>query len=488
MLKSNSVIKHKWTFVIVVLLMVFVSFNAYAQLDPTATSKRIDGVTEFLLDRAQDNYFFIFEKNIKDNRVFACYMPNTYTFVAAGDLKMLLTAGSDAWGQSVEEDIKGIVSLHLLQVMAKAGLKDFALSLTDGYIEFLQKVKMKIGDQTYSVTSIPVDASEEVKTNINKLYDKFNKPQASLIELYKELNQYENRCVSNDVSLEEVEKAFNELKTAANDFNAWWSELKGLIEDKKIEVDTDQFTIGGRKAEDVIKEFLKDLVNIEKTKKNLTNAQANNNQSALLKVIKTERVISDGVASNEVNPLNTSLDSREYQDFRRYALFFAQISEAESSSQVKALLKEVTLPPVSFGLKRKPEEYHLMITAYLGYAAGYEATPSDYEGDDYKGYSGVLAPVGFEYSYGRRHGDSFSVMLAPFDFGHPVNLKLEGKEESVDWSDIVNPGVYLAYGVKELPLTVGVGYSRGRAIRTESPSEDRAFLFFAFDMPLFNLY
>src|SRR5258707_10835884 len=49
-------------------------------------------------------------------------------------------------------------------------------------------------------------------------------------------------------------------------------------------------------------------------------------------------------------------EDEDFADFRRYALFFAQLADAadtEDRNQVNALLKSVTIPPVSFGIKRE---------------------------------------------------------------------------------------------------------------------------------------
>ena len=45
------------------LIICLLSVNASVHAD--VTSDRIEGVSEFLLDRAQDNYFYLFEQNIK---------------------------------------------------------------------------------------------------------------------------------------------------------------------------------------------------------------------------------------------------------------------------------------------------------------------------------------------------------------------------------------------------------------------------------------
>ena len=125
-----------------------------------------------------------------------------------------------------------------------------------------------------------------------------------------------------------------------------------------------------------------------------------------------------------------------------------------------------------------------MISAYFGAQGGVESTTND----GGKGFGGLTVPVGFEYSYGLNNG-SVSVMLAPFDFAHPVNQIINNSEGSADFKDIFNPGLYISYGFKKLPLLVGTGYSRGPSItEVQEGNNGRYFLFIGLDMPLFNLY
>ncbi len=80
-------------------------------------------------------------------------------------------------------------------------------------------------------------------------------------------------------------------------------------------------------------------------------------------------------------------------------------------------------------------------------------------------------------------------MLAPFDFANPVNKIINNSSGAADFKDILNPGAYISYGWKKLPLLIGVGYSRGPSITEIQESNNRRyFLFFGLDMPLFNLY
>lgn len=458
-------------------IICLLSVNASVQAD--VTSDRIKGVSEFLLDRAQDNYFYLFEQNIKENCLFQFYFPNTYQYAASGDLKLLLTAGNELWEDSVRADIKEIMAKQALLLIGKIGVK-IALNLTDRFIEVAKKIEINIGGQYYPIDRIPLNASQEVKDAINQFYMHFLPARDALLELHKTIEQWAGKCDIRGVSLEDVNKAVDQLRGAADAFGQSLKDIESRGYEIKV---LGKITID-RVRVNAIQQFDAEMARIQQYRKRLE-AVRNSSKSLLRKVIDTERIIREGI-ENGINPLDLKLQSREYQHFKRYILFFAQLSEAESSEQVKALLKEVTLPAVSFGIKRQPQEFHLMISAYLGYSAGAESVPDDSEYE--KSFSGLVAPLGLEYSYGLRSGASLSIMVAPFDFGHPINLEWQDKEESVEFSDIVVPGVYFSYGLSKTPITFGIGYSRGRALRTESDSEGRIMAFVAFDMPLFQLY
>ncbi len=69
-------------------------------------------------------------------------------------------------------------------------------------------------------------------------------------------------------------------------------------------------------------------------------------------------------------------------------------------------------------------------------------------------------------------------MFNPVDFGHPVILKLNDIEEDFDLDEIIVPSVTFALELDDYPLTVGVGYQKGRELELSSGTENRVILFF----------
>jgi hypothetical protein len=175
----------------------------------------------------------------------------------------------------------------------------------------------------------------------------------------------------------------------------------------------------------------------------------------------------------------------DFKDFRRYALFFAQLADAVDTNdrtQVNALLKSVTIPPVSFGIKREPHATRVLVTAYVGGGWSWQtASP-------HQQVWGLVAPVGVEISQARDSGNSLSLLLSPLDFAYPLTLKLKNTDATVKGSDVVVPSAYVFYGWKNYPVAAGLGYSRGRSIENPDQRVGRILIVVAFDMPLFKLY
>ncbi|MCP3687755.1 MAG: hypothetical protein GY784_05010 [Gammaproteobacteria bacterium] len=177
-------------------------------------------------------------------------------------------------------------------------------------------------------------------------------------------------------------------------------------------------------------------------------------------------------------------NSPSYGRLRNAVLFFAAIADAEDKNGVKSILQAYTLPPVSFAEKRKQGE-GVFISSYLGITyADFDSHGSTEQAST----GGLFAPVGIEFSYGFDNGGSWSVLLSPIDMAFPINLKLSGIEEEVEFEELVAPSITLAYGFQDYPFNVGVGYQRGRTLGDVGAAEDGYLLFLSFDMPLFRLY
>lgn len=201
----------------------------------------------------------------------------------------------------------------------------------------------------------------------------------------------------------------------------------------------------------------------------------------MVQTYKLEQLIHESIESNE-NPLISRSKIKDFEKFSRYALNLAMLSEAQSATQTKSIMRQLALPSASFSTKREQGAKKLMITAYFGGAGGVEFSGNT------KGYGGLTVPVGFEYSRGFAKG-SASFMLSPLDFGHPVNQNINGGGNAPIFKDILSPGAYLMYGFKTVPVSMGMGCSYGPSLTSsDRRSRGRCFALLATDMPLFSFY
>ena len=482
------------------LAVVFVSMTnamVYASVTTKATSNRIQGIADFLLERANDNYLFILATQIQENKIFQCYFPNTYNYAINGreSFKLLLMS-TDLWKRSVEKDLEALATREIYTVLSSGKAGDIDALLRDSYIELLQKTSISYEGQLYPLTSIPINAPQQLRDTINQFYTQANQAITTLTELKNDLRLDSSGCVTANDSFgkfkEDLAKVTQALQLTRN-------QLKVFDDNKTKLVLADDYQRYYKTPESIIKS----LTHIEALGRNIEQAQIfdsvptvvnavgaqvdrpqSERVSYLSRVIEIESIISEAIQSG-INPLNLDVSSKDYARFRRYIISFAALADAESPESVKIVMQELTLPPVSFGLKREPGENNVFISAYVGLATGAESSESD--GD--KSYGGLFAPVGIEYSYGIPGYGSVSVMLAPLDFAHPMNLKLENKEEDIQVEDIIRPGLYLSYGLKKYPISFGLGASRGQALRTETnDSEMQYSAFVVLDMPLFQLF
>ncbi|RLD17038.1 MAG: hypothetical protein DRI36_04775, partial [Caldiserica bacterium] len=177
-----------------------------------------------------------------------------------------------------------------------------------------------------------------------------------------------------------------------------------------------------------------------------------------------------------------SQNSIAYKKFKNYALFFAQLSDAESPEAAKIVLKTFALPPSSFIRKRR-NEMRVSISAYVGLTIGKEIKNSNK-----LNYSGLVAPIGLELSWGTKYGSSLSILANLFDLGAPLNSRLYNTDSPIKYDNLIAPGLFFIYGFPELPLSIGFGGCKVRGIRDSSSNTQRLLLFIALDMPLFQLY
>lgn len=105
-------------------------------------------------------------------------------------------------------------------------------------------------------------------------------------------------------------------------------------------------------------EYIIDLVNAFEI-------ESSTNYPNTYKLLEIFKII-DTKISNVGYDIRSNSQSADYINFKRYALFFTELSDATNSQAVTEILTSATVPPVSFYEKREKNKFHISISSYLG--------------------------------------------------------------------------------------------------------------------------
>lgn len=393
--------RRRIVFILSLAALMLVAPRISQAVDPQ--EKAISGVTDFLLDRANDNYIYIFQRKLESNELMKKYLPATLRVAKAGDLRALLT-NTELWEEAFNKD---------KEKLGSTVLKELGTLINDKWC--------------------PKDLAADLKEACDNV-------KGALTNAGKgEVKFHERSSLNNFRSTPDTKSALTDLK----------NDLEQIEVAKCAEVKKGSYTGCAIQINLLLDAF----------------ARANKAFSCY--------------AGGIYCPFD---DFDDLDDFRRFVLFFAQmadVADTKESARINVLLKSVTVPPVSFGIKREPHRRRVLITSYLGAAwvGGQNETPFV-----------LAAPVGIEFSLTRDSGNSLSFMFSPFDFGYPLSLKLSDVDARAQISDILVPAAYILYGRKKYPLAYGLGYQYVRSVDTPDKRDGRWLVFLSFDMPLFKLH
>jgi hypothetical protein len=455
-------------------------------------SERIDAVSEFLLDRAKANYLYIFGQQIAQNKTVRCYFPTIYSYVSDGDMTLLLK-GRTIWSDSIEADLKTLVARSAAKALNRAvDFRKTALTATDRYIEISQYLVIRHNGVDYRLDVMPVPRPAPDVVDLLNGFFLVGDLRDTLLRIGEGLQPNDSVCDMPAVSLDDLRRFASDLKAATTKLEAWKKHIDAhmgeLTVDRK-KLDDDCKSNPARTICTVREQLLQTMVQSVTTDMNSSAATALGTVATLTSYAdqiaaakgNTAKVI---VAIGQLKRSGAVDDDQVIETFKRHILFFAELADSDSPAQVKEILEEYTLPPVSFAAKREKYKNHVLVSSYLGVAYG-KATHSPTAANN---NDGVYAPIGVEASRGLRGGGSLSLMLAPVDFGYPISLKLNGVTSAVKMSDVVAPSVALTYGIAKYPVSVGIAYQKGRRDDLTGKVETRTLLFVSFDLPLLSLF
>jgi hypothetical protein len=455
--------------------------------------ERIEAVTQFLLDRAKANYLYIFQLRIAGNRDVQCYFPTIYRYVSEGDLQILLKSRG-LWSDSLEADLQRLVRAAGGKAVASLDPRGLASRATSLSNETMQYLTIRYQGSDYPLSSIDRNAPQELRDLAGGFY-KITTVSEFFLQLAELTDATDDKCGIPNITEDDVKALGEDGKQALADLDAWRRHIRAHrneigIDEKRIETDcrpdSRQRPAALCEARDRLLERLEaagnDMGAVLLAKAQLPAQLLKFGSDVKTATTKTEKVILAIQLLRDVGPQE---NDQVIQSLKQHVLFFAEVADAKDTAEVKAVLEAYTLPPVSFGLKREKYKDHLMVSAYVAYAYGKVLDSAEIGSRNNKG---IYAPIGIEYTRGLGNSASLSFMAAPFDFGYPISLKLNGVTDGAQLSDVLAPSAALSYGFASYPLTAGIAYQRGRKDPASNQVEKRLMFFFGFDMPLYPLF
>lgn len=216
-------------------------------------------------------------------------------------------------------------------------------------------------------------------------------------------------------------------------------------------------------------------------------------------------------------------NSSKYLAF--YGGFMLDVFYAKSAPEIKGLLYKYALPAGSYRIKRK-SKISLELGAYPNLYVGRELVIQD-NGEQGDGWvAGVSAPVGISVSWPIRKsidpfdpaasdrnfknskltgstysGHSFSLFFPVIDIAAPFSYRWTngndvGFPDEISWQQILSPGLYAVWGMKNKPISLSLGGQYVPKLRSITSTgtdirEIDAFrigLNLAVDIPIFSLF
>lgn len=185
-----------------------------------------------------------------------------------------------------------------------------------------------------------------------------------------------------------------------------------------------------------------------------------------------------------------------------YALFIANVAEAETEDDIKKALENAILP-VGSSLIKKHAVFNISVQSYLGARANMFMESANTDNAWNKAW-GVTAPIGVAFSLGgrgncfKKHPPSTSLFISVFDIGAIVDYKLttdDKQDYQIKLGQIISPGGYVVWGFPwGVPVSIGIGGQYGPGIfKTDNGIQEvtpgwKLNVFLAVDIPFFNVY
>jgi hypothetical protein len=182
-----------------------------------------------------------------------------------------------------------------------------------------------------------------------------------------------------------------------------------------------------------------------------------------------------------------------------YGAFMIDFIAAKTEGQLKNVISNYALPPGSYSIKRR-SDFNITLNAYAGVLGGQEFIDKSDLIYKTRWTTAFSAPIGLDFSWSLPNGHSWSLFASMVDLGAVVSFRLNDPQTEplpeLNFKNIIAPGFYALYGLKNMPISVGATIQLAPRLRNYSATQQdiRANMAYRYglvalvDIPIFNIY
>lgn len=199
------------------------------------TSERISGVADFLIERANDNYLYIFQRKIQGNQALSCYFPTTYdnlTVGGANSLKRLLTS-RDLWKESIQSDLEFLTIRSLTaEIESALHVSDASVRIASSALDLVNFFTLSVNGQEYPLNVIDRNLDPDTLKRING----FTFGLGQVVNDLNKFRKYKSLCPAPIIDMDTFKREFESLRSLNSNFNQWVKHIQLNASDLRIKV------------------------------------------------------------------------------------------------------------------------------------------------------------------------------------------------------------------------------------------------------------
>ncbi len=158
----------------------------------------------------------------------------------------------------------------------------------------------------------------------------------------------------------------------------------------------------------------------------------------------------------------------------QYGHFLVSCLSATNSRALQAALENASMPVQSYRVKRKEGAFNISLNMYPGVSLGAEfGRQPSVDGNGASEQRGGLliaptVPVGVAVNWGLKKGHSCSIFAPLIDIGAVAAFRFQNEYAllpELNWNNVLAPGLYVQWGLRNSPIALGFGGQLGPALR-----------------------